>query len=49
MTSEPSSTQSTDPKSQWPTPAIKVSATAWAMGADRDPTSEANLYVISKL
>ena len=35
MTSEPSSPQSTDPKSQWPTPAIKVSSTAWAMsGAD---------------
>ena len=30
MTSEPSSTQSTDPRSQWPTPAIKVSGTAWA-------------------
>ena len=38
MTSEPSSTQSTDPKSQWPTPAIKVSGTAWAMS---EPTSRA--------
>jgi hypothetical protein len=35
MTSEPSSTQSTDPRSQWPTPSIKVGGTAWAMqGAD---------------
>src|SRR6516164_6587441 len=38
MTSEPSSTQATDPKSQWPTPAIKVSGTAWAMS---EPTRRA--------
>jgi hypothetical protein len=38
MTSEPSNTQSTDPRSQWPTPAIKVSGTAWAMS---EPTSRA--------
>jgi hypothetical protein len=38
MTSEPSSTQSTDPRSQWPTPAIKVSGTAWAIS---EPTRRA--------
>ena len=38
MTSEPSNIQSTDPRSQWPTPAIKVSGTAWVMS---EPTSRA--------
>jgi hypothetical protein len=39
MTSEPSSTQSTDPRSQWPTPAVKVRDDSRA-GADRDPRQQ---------